>query len=151
MTYRFGSEARRVGAYDVEAASIEAAVSFEGQVSRTQQHQKDETDINGIVKRFRVTGLLPQGIRRPTYGDFDSVTDFRSAMDAVIAAEKSFASLPSEVRKKFDNDPAKFVDFCSDERNLDAMREMGLAVPKAPEPEPMAVRVIPDPVVPPKT
>lgn len=138
------NECRRVGAYDEKQASMEAAISFEGARDRTQQSQAAETDINGIVKRFKVTGILPQGIRVPTYGDFEAVTDFRSAMDAIIAAEKSFMALPSDVRTRFGNDPAEFVKFCADPENLDEMRKFGLAVPPKAPPEPLPVRVIAD-------
>lgn len=142
----FRSECRRVGAYDTDQASLDAGTDFTGQRSRTQQSQAADTDINGIVKRFRVTGVLPQGVRRPTFGDFDSVDDFRSAMDAMLQAEKSFYAMSSEVRDRFRNDPHEFVKFCSDDKNLDEMRKMGLAVPAPVKPEPMEVRVIGDPV-----
>lgn len=139
------NECRRVGAYDEKEASRAAAISFVGARDRTQQSQAAETDINLIVKRFKVTGLLPQGVRIPTYGDFDGVSDFRSAMDAIIAAEKSFMAMPSAVRSRFGNDPAEFVKFCSNPDNLEEMRKWGLAVPKKADPEPLAVRVVPEP------
>lgn len=101
----------------------------------TQQHDADETDINTIVKKFKVTGVLPQGIRVPSYGDFtDGISDFRTAMEAIRAASESFMALPGEVRARFGNDPQAFLEFCSDENNIDQMREMGLAVPKAEPP-----------------
>lgn len=105
--------------------------------TRTQQSAKDETDINGIVKRFKVTGIPPRsGIRTPTYGDFNGIGDFRDAMDAINVAKRSFAELPSAVRKRFGNDPQLFLEFCSEEENFPEMRKLGLAVPeKEPEKE----------------
>lgn len=147
MKYR--SECRRVGAYDSEAASRESAIDFSDARDRTQQSHAPETDINGIVKRFKVTGVIPEGVRRPTYGDFDGVTDFRTAMDAILAAEKSFSAMPSDVRARFGNDPALFVEFCNDENNLEEMRKLGLAVPAKAPPEPLEVRVMNPPEVPP--
>lgn len=132
------------GQYDPDAASLEAGTLVTGQ-TRTQQHQAVDADINTIVKRFKVTGFLPQAARLPSYGDFDSVVDYRTAMDAVVAAEKSFMALPSDMRTKFDNDPQKFLDFVSDKKNLPAMREMGLAKPEDPKPGPLDVRVVADP------
>lgn len=109
------------------------------------QSQKEEADINTIVRRFGVTGQVPQSVYRPTVEDFVDVTDFRSAMDAMNRAQASFMEMPASVRKRFGNDPAEFVAFCSDPANLDEMRKFGLAVP-AP-----VVDTPPTPVVPPVT
>lgn len=98
--------------------------------TRTVQSQAEEADINTIVRRFGLTGTLPQGVRVPTYGDFDGVSDYREALEALKAADASFMAMPADVRKRFDNDAAAFVDFCSDANNLDEMRKLGLAVPK---------------------
>lgn len=98
------------------------------------QSQKDEADINHIVRMFGVTGKLPQSVRVPTYGDFDGVDDYQSALAAIREAEDAFAKMPSEVRIRFGHDPQQFVEFCSDESNLEEMRKLGLAVP-APTPE----------------
>lgn len=136
-------EARRVGAYDEKAASDEAGLSFEGQVSRTVQSHAKGTDVNEIVRQFKVTGVVPQGVRRPTYGDFDHIGDYRDAMDAMLVAQKAFMAMPAKVRERFNNDPAEFVAFCSDDANLDEMRKLGLAVPAAPKPAPLEVTVIP--------
>lgn len=145
---KFRSDCRRVGAYDADEVSFETGFDMTGQVSRTQQSQAAETDINRIVKQFKVTGAVPQGVRRPTYGDFDGVSDFRTAMDALLSAEKSFAAMPAIVRNRFNNDPAAFVEFCTDDKNIAQLREWGLAVPEAPKPEPLEVRVMNEPAKP---
>lgn len=117
-------------AFDVDANSNVGCVEDFG-LTKTQQHQKDDADINVIVKRFGLTGQLPQNVRAPMYGDFEGVTDYQSAMHAVMAAQASFMEFPADVRMRFANDPARFVDFCSDPANLEEMRTLGLAVPKA--------------------
>jgi len=94
------------------------------------QSQAEEADINTIVKRFGITGTVPQGARAPVYSDFDEVFDFQSAMDAVNEAQRSFMAMPWDVRKRFGNDPQEFVAFCSDESNIPEMRKMGLAIPE---------------------
>lgn len=95
------------------------------------QDQADEADINTIVRNFGITGKLPQSVRVPTYGDFEGIDDYREAIEAVRAADASFMAMPAEVRSRFGNDPAAFVDFCSDPSNLPEMRKLGLAVPEA--------------------
>ena len=121
--------------YDQDAVSDATGLSC-ADPSLTRQDSAEEADINTIVRNFGVTGVLPQGIRVPSYGDFDTVSDFQSAIEAVRLAEDSFSKMPAEVRSRFENNPALFVDFCSDPSNLDEMRKLGLAVP---EPLPASV------------
>lgn len=98
------------------------------------QSQKDEADINTIVRNFGVTGQVPQSVRIPTYGDFSGVDDFRTAIEAVRSAELAFNQIPANIRAHFENDPAQFHDFCCDPANLSQLREWGLA--PTPEPAP---------------
>jgi len=37
--------------------------------------------------------------------------------------------LPAETRAFFQNDPFKFVEYCSNPENIEVLREMGLAEP----------------------
>jgi len=120
---------------------------------KTVQSSKEESDINTIVRRFGLTGQLPQNVRTPLQGDFTNAVDFRTCMDAVVLAERSFAAMPAEVRKRFGNDPAEFVDFSTQVDadgvlvNLAEMRKLGLAVPAKPlpaAPEPLLVKVVPE-------
>jgi len=94
--------------------------------SRTQQSFRDECDINNILRKFNITGQLPAGSVQPQYGDFSGITDYQSALNAVMAAQDSFLALPAKVRSRFDNDPALFVDWVSDEANKDEMKALGL-------------------------
>lgn len=100
--------------------------------SRTQQHFKDEADINVLVRRFNITGQLPENVRMPTYADFSEVYDFHSAANAIAEANESFHQMPAEVRARFGNDPAAFVAFCSDDKNIDEARRMGLVKAEQP-------------------
>lgn len=97
--------------------------------SLTVQDSAEETDINYIVRKFGITGQLPNALHPPTYGDFVGVTDYQSALHAITAADDAFMQMPADIRSRFDNDPGKFVDFCSDPVNHDAMLEMGLLDP----------------------
>lgn len=102
---------------------------------RTSQEFKDETDINTLVKRFRLSGQMPTDVRMPTYGDFEGVSDFREAATAIAMARESFERMPAEVRARFQNDPAAFVDFCSDDRNRGEAVKLGLVPAKPPTKE----------------
>lgn len=95
--------------------------------TRTQQHHKDECDINVIVKRFGVTGQLPIMATQPLQGDFTSIEDYQTMVERLREADANFMRLPSDVRDKFAQDPRKFVDFCLDPANIEAVRDMKLA------------------------
>jgi len=114
--------------YDMNAAGDESGLRCEDP-SLAKQSFAEEVDINTIVRRFNVTGELPQAVRLPTYGDFTNVMDFKQAQNAIRAAEESFMAMPHEIRARFDNDPARFVDFCSDPENLPQAKKWGLAPP----------------------
>jgi len=99
--------------------------------SLAQQHMLQETDINWMMKRYTQTGEIPQLTMPPMQGDFTDAPDFQTAMNLIVAANNAFAQQPAEIRARFGNDPAAFVDFCSNEANRDDMRKMGLFSPEA--------------------
>lgn len=117
--------------YDVDECSDMCGLACEDP-SLTRQSEKEEADINTIVKNFGLTGKLPQGVRIPTYGDFDTVSDYQSALAAIREADESFMKLDASIRERFGNDPQVFLEYCSNPDNLDGMRELGLAVPPPP-------------------
>jgi len=111
--------------YDRDKNSASATFVF-SKPSLAKQSFRDECDINNILRQFNVTGELPVGSVQPQYGDFSGITDYQSALNAVMAAQDSFLELPAKVRARFDNDPAVFLDFVSDEANRDEMKALGL-------------------------
>lgn len=96
--------------------------------SLTQQQFKDECDINNIMKSYLETGTINHKNPMPgVFGDFSEVKDFKESMELVLYAQQAFDSLPAKVRARFDNDPAKLVEFCNDKNNLKEAIELGLA------------------------
>jgi hypothetical protein len=97
----------------------------------TRQVFKDESDINTIMSRYVSTGEMP--VLNTMYPEYLDVTgiDFHEQMMYVAGAKSMFNELPSSIRTQFDNDPASFVAFCSDDRNRVALAEMGLLSPEA--------------------
>lgn len=105
---------------------------------RTKQSMQQECDINFIMEKYKRTGQLPPSNQFPgQYGDFSEVLDYQGSQNQVIAAQAAFDELSSEIRTRFDNDPAKLLDFCSSADNIDEARELGLLpakiVPTTPE------------------
>lgn len=62
------------------------------------------------------------------------LVDFRTAMEQVKQADEAFLRLPPVVRKRFDNDPALFLDFVDDPANENELRSLGLLRPKVVSP-----------------
>lgn len=102
--------------------------------SLTVQSQAEDADINVLMRRFGLTGKMPEDVRVPQYGDFTQVMDYRSALDALRSADESFAELPADVRGRFRNDPQLLLEFCSDANNRAEAQRLGLlkAQPVAP-------------------
>lgn len=123
--------------YDTNKLSDETGLKCEDD-SLAQQHQKDESDINTIVKRFGLTGELPENVRMPIYADYTDITNYHDAMNAVIAADMAFAQMPAEIRSRFDNNPEKFVEFCLDDNNRAEAEKLGLVKPQVVQNEPAA-------------
>lgn len=88
--------------------------------SLTQQHFQEECDIINIIKRHDRNGIIEHVHRgKARYGDFSEVTDYREALDLVKSAQEEFNQIPSDIRKRFDNNPGKFYEFVSNPDNKD--------------------------------
>lgn len=122
--------------YDRDEVSKECGLSCpvddENEPCVVQQNYKDECDINTIVKRFGLTGEMPENLKMPQSGDFTGVTDFHSAMNIVRQAEEEFLRVPAEIRARFGNDPGALLSFLDDDKNKDEAIKLGI-VNKPPE------------------
>lgn len=125
---------RTIYTHDRAVSALYATVNQDENI--TQQADAKDCDINVIMSRYMNTGQLPQLTEEGRYGDFSQVTDFRTALEAVRAAEALFAEVPAKIRKEFDNDPAKFLEFVDDPNNKEKLYDMGLAQRPEVEPEP---------------
>lgn len=117
-------------------------------VPLTQQSSKDECDINLIVERAkRGAEISHLNDRTPQYGDFTQIPkDLRECLLIVKAADDAFMSLDAGVRRRFDNDPAKMVDFLNDPDNREEAIALGLVSappvkPEEPVVEPVKAKV----------
>jgi len=101
------------------------------QKTKTQQHMKAECDITNIIRKYNATGLLP-AVReaQASYGDFSNCHDYQSSLNEIIEANNAFDAMPAQIRKKFNHNPANFLEFVSNPENIEEMIKMGLAEPK---------------------
>lgn len=111
---------------------------------RTLQSFKDECDINRIMKRYQQTGVIDHVNRaQPQFGDIQAI-DFQDGLNIVLEAEARFAALPSDVRDRFGNDPARLLDFVGKPENAQEAVKLGLLdAPPAPVGGPLTAPVNP--------
>lgn len=107
-------------------------IKFEKPTKVKAEFQK-EADINLIMDRFKKSGVFPTNGKTPMYMDTTQIPNLQTAMQVMIEAEKAFLALPAKIRKEFDNNPMQFVEYASDVKNLDKLREWGLAKPEEKE------------------
>jgi len=108
---------------------LKVAITFPSTSRWTKQSFKDECDINTIMRRYQSSGEIPNiNQQAPQYLDATGF-DYQEAMQFVAGAQSLFMDLPSEIRNRFNNDPAAFLDFTSQEKNRPEMAEMGLLNP----------------------
>lgn len=88
----------------------------------TQQHFKDECDINYLLKHYNDIPAPP-----PVYADCSQYSDLQSAIDMVRAAGEDFQNVPAEIRARFANNPVDFFNFCNDPANKEELISLGLA------------------------
>ena len=118
--------------------------------SQVQQSMAAECDINKIMERHNKTGLVTHiNPAIPQYGDFTQVQDYHSALNQVIDAQMAFDTLPASIRAKFQNDPGQFLDYMSDDENLDEKRKLGLLPPERPKKPQDDEKIEKDPPAPP--
>jgi len=124
---------------------------LEKEPSMTKQSFAAECDINNIIRSYSVSGIITHINEKAaigTYADLPDPIDYQESLNLVMAAEASFASLPSSVRNRFSNDPEQFLAFMGDPANQDEMIALGLAKDTRPpktEPAPPGVGEPPAP------
>ena len=102
--------------------------------SLAKQSFKNECDINQLMRKYQKTGVIEHlNTHQGDYGNFIGFEDYQISLNRILEAEDAFSTIPSEIRNKFSNDPAKFLEFVQNPANLAEMQEMGLANPPRPE------------------
>lgn len=106
---------------------------FPGEVftepTMTQQHFKQECNINEILNRYKVTGVLPVNSQNAWFADLsESPKNYQEALHIAQEAQEHFTALPSSVRAHFDNNCAAYLDFVTNptDANIQTGIELGL-------------------------
>lgn len=122
---------------------------------RTRQEFKDQCDINKIVARA-TNGVATSNlvVRQGVFADVSEIGDYMDVLNRVKAVESLFSALPSEIRKRFENDPAGFLEAWQNDSDGSLHRELGFILVDA-DGRPVAdaldtVAPAPTPVTPPE-
>lgn len=91
--------------------------------SMADDSQRAETDVNNIMSRIRYH-QLPDPVQM--YNDLSEVGDLLSAHESIQKANAVFDSLPAKLRAKFDNQPAKLIEYLQDPKNDAEAISLGL-------------------------
>lgn len=95
-----------------------------GKESMTKQSFKDECDISKIVARSKA-GIPAIITKNGSYLDNQDL-DYQEHVNQIMETEENFMSLPSHIRKQFNNDPAEIITFLENPKNIQKAQEIGL-------------------------
>lgn len=120
--------------YDEKYNPLNYGFATEGE-SRTQQQFKKECDVNHILEKYKKTNMIThvnksQGV----YGNFADSTDYMTSLHKIQEANDSFMALSSTIRSKFENDPAKLIDYLKDPKNREEAQKLGMLKTQTKEP-----------------
>lgn len=101
-------------------------VTVNDEPSLTKQSFKDECDINTIMDKFTKTGVLNHVARHQMQYGYATATDLREALDIIEQGQSMFMDLPAVVRKRFNHDPAEFLEFVQNPANKEELADLGL-------------------------
>lgn len=110
--------------------------------SLTEQQFKDDADANFVISRSLKNGIDPFQNQGGYYADVSEIPDLSTALQTVTKANEAFDSLPSDVRARFGNSPVQLLKFLEDPENTAEGIKLGLFQPTAPEPAPIAVKIM---------
>ena len=111
---------------------------FPGEVfedpTRTQQHFAQECNINEILRKYSITGVLPVNSQEAWYADIsDLPTSYQEALEVSKRAQEHFLTLPAKVRAFFENNCSLFVDFVTNPSEADIATGIELGLWTAPD------------------
>ena len=118
--------------YDTDSVSNETALSEFGP-TLTVQSEAENCDINVILERFGQGIPPPINTLPPSETEWDSSSSFQSAMNLIVQSREAFMEIPANIRARFHNDPAEYLEFVYNDANRDEAILLGL-IPKPESP-----------------
>lgn len=101
--------------------------------SKTQQQFKDDCDVNKIMAKYVKDGFISHVAKKPgVYADLSSAKDYHESMLVISDATSAFNQMPSKLRERFNNDPAKLLAFLENPNNKEEAIKLGLLTEVSP-------------------
>lgn len=94
--------------------------------TRTKQSMAAECDINTIMQKYQKTGVIDHVAKHGGMYEYATALSYQEAIHLKRDAEEMFNDLPSSLRAQFKGNPAIFLAFVQDDKNLEEMGELGL-------------------------
>lgn len=102
-------------------------ITINDEPTKTQTQFKDETDVNIIMRKYRSTGQITHlSNKQGMYIDTENMSSYQEALHTVMKSRETFMQLPSEIRKRFQNDPQQLIDFLGNQENYEESIKLGL-------------------------
>lgn len=110
----------------VSAAELRSWLRPQFGATMTEQQWKDTCDVNKIIRKYDKTGLIVHVSKfNAEFGDVSGL-DFKASVDKIVKIRQEFDAMPSEIRKRFKNDPGEMLAFMSDSNNREEAIKIGL-------------------------
>lgn len=117
-----------------ELAKRKSSMSFQNVPSKTEQHYRDGTRVDSILKKYATLGvdsnnigLFRAGSAKMPYGQETPLTfDYQGQLNAVVKVNAYFDSLPSRMRDMFHHNPAEMLAFMANPKNAEECKKLGL-------------------------
>lgn len=104
--------------------------------SKVQEQFADACQTDTIIRKYNMMGVNPFiSAGGSEYLDTTQIPSFVAAQNAQVKVKEYFEGLPSDIRLEFNNDPMQFAEVCSDPRNAEYLREIGVLAPLSAEQE----------------
>ena len=102
--------------------------------SKTQQHFRDQVDINSIVDRFASGDQVVLGPELP-FGDQAAMLTLEQSLEVTARATEYLEQLPIEAQKAVDYNPLNLMEALQDPDQARQLAELGVPISGIPEPE----------------
>lgn len=103
-----------------------------GKYSRVKSEFLHDSKISTIMDKYRSHGIPPKSKGAGSFVDNFVIPGFTESLNQQSKSLTMFEDLDANLRKEFDNNPAKLMDFLEDPKNKDRAIELGL-IDKPPE------------------
>lgn len=115
-------------------------IDFRDSPSLAKQEFEAECNINNILAKFRVTGVLVdpsvRSLRQPMFLDCTSVPDLETYHDRLNQCKQAFEDLPAAIQEAFGYDARIAMQWLSNASDRQVVQLFGQLVPKPVETPP---------------